>query len=109
MEIKTLDKPQQLSEVKNARGLNVIFKHNTTCPISKSVWADFQQDAAQIPGLASVYYLDLLENREISDAVATQFDVPHESPQLLLIRDGKCIYNESLYDISAEKTAEAAA
>jgi bacillithiol system protein YtxJ len=109
MEIKNLETPEQITEIKNAKGLRVIFKHNTTCAISNSVWPEFKQEADQIPGLARVYYLDLMANRDISDAVAEQFKVPHESPQMLLIKDGECIYNESLYDISAEKTAEAVA
>lgn len=109
MEFTPLETTAQVSEIKDMQGLIVIFKHNTTCPISKSVRGRFEQEADSIPDLRRVYFLDLLAHRDVSDAVADQFDVPHESPQLLLIKDGKCIYNESMYNISAERTAEAVA
>ncbi|MCL4168415.1 UNVERIFIED_CONTAM: hypothetical protein GTU68_041447 [Idotea baltica] len=46
------------------------------------------------------YYLDLLQNRALSAAVAETFSVEHESPQVLLIKDGKSVYNESHFGIS---------
>jgi bacillithiol system protein YtxJ len=49
-----------------------------------------------------VYFLDLLEQREISNAIATRFGVFHQSPQLLLIKDGKSVYDVSHSDIDAE-------
>ena len=107
MQFKPLENEDQLQEIKSAKGYNIIFKHNTTCPISKSVRKQFEQEADSIDKLDAVYFLDLLENRDISDKIAEQFGVEHESPQLLLISQGKCVYNDSLYDISAEKTAAA--
>ncbi|MEJ7766230.1 MAG: bacillithiol system redox-active protein YtxJ [Chitinophagaceae bacterium] len=97
----------QVDEIREAEGYNVIFKHNTTCSISKSVRKQFEQEADSIAKLNAVYFLDLLAHRDISDNIAEQFSVQHESPQLLLISRGKCMYNESLYDISAKKTAGA--
>ncbi len=67
----------------------------------------FEEEADMLPELNSVYFLDLLANRNLSDAIEEEFNVKHESPQLLLIKDGECIHNQSLYDISAEETAEA--
>ena len=105
MEFMPLEKVAQLDGIKDAKGVTLIFKHNTTCPISRSMRSQFEQDADGIPNVASVYMLDLLTYRDLSDAVAEQFNVPHESPQLLVIRDGQCISSQSLYDISAEETA----
>ncbi len=107
MDFTPLENEEQLSEIKKAKGYNVIFKHNTTCPISKSVRRQFEEEADTLPEVSSVYFLDLLANRNLSDAIAEEFNVKHESPQLLLIKDGRCTYNKSLYDISAEGTAEA--
>ena len=109
MEFTPLEKGAQLDGIKNANGITLIFKHNTTCPISKSMRAQFEREADSIPNVDSVYVLDLLTYRDLSDAIAQQFDVPHESPQLLVIRDGKCIHNQSLYNISAEETASVTA
>lgn len=105
MEFIPLEKATQLEDIKVAQGCNVIFKHNTTCPISKSMRAQFEQEADNIPNLEAVYFLDLQANRYLSDAIAQEFGVEHQSPQLLVIRDGQCIHNQSLYAISAEETA----
>jgi bacillithiol system protein YtxJ len=49
----------------------------------------------------AVYFLDLLEHRDISNAIASRFGVYHQSPQLLLIKDGKSVYDVSHSDIDA--------
>jgi bacillithiol system protein YtxJ len=109
MQFIPLEKQEQLEEIKSAKGYNVIFKHNTTCSISKGVRNQFEEEADSLPGVQSVYFLDLLKNQDISNAIAEQFNVKHQSPQLLLIKDGECTYNEALYDISADATANAMA
>ncbi len=53
------------------------------------------------------YYLDLLNHRNISDQIALDFGIPHQSPQVLLIKNGKCIYHQSHSGISADKILEA--
>jgi bacillithiol system protein YtxJ len=107
MDFQTLDNKGQLDNIAQATGTCIIFKHNTTCPISRSVIKKLEQDADLLPQKTPVYVLDLLSHRNISDAIADTFSIPHESPQLLLIKDGKCIFNQSLYDISAKETAAA--
>jgi bacillithiol system protein YtxJ len=107
MQFISLERPEQLNEIKATKGYNVIFKHNTTCPISKKVRRDFEQDADSLPDVKSVYFLDILTYRELSDAIAEQFKVEHESPQLLLVKDGQCTYNEAFYDITVQATADA--
>ena len=102
-----LENEEQLIEIKNAKGYAAIFKHNTTCPISKMTRRNFEADAEVLPEEVEVYMLDILENRSVSDEIAELFQVPHESPQLLVIKDGQCIYNRSLYAISATETANA--
>ena len=61
-------------------------------------------DTVQIPA----YYLDLLSHRDISNEVATIFSVEHASPQVLLIKNGVCIYNASHSNISSSDILEAA-
>ena len=79
-----------------------IFKHSTRCSISsvaksrlESSW-DF--DSEKLP----IYYLDLISYRNISSLVAQKCDVLHESTQMLIIKEGKCIYNESHMSISVK-------
>lgn len=71
----------------------VIFKHSTRCSISDIAKGRLERAGDQ-EGI-SFYYLDLLKYREISKAVSERFAVHHESPQVLLIRNGECIYDES--------------
>ena len=107
MEFIPLEQQSQLDSIKNKEGYTVIFKHNTTCPISKAMRSSFEEEANQLMGVEEVYFLDLLAYRHLSDKIAETFNVRHQSPQLLLINNGKCAYHEALFDISAEATAKA--
>lgn len=60
-------------------------------------------DADQLPADVSLYFLDLIQYREVSNQVAQLFDVHHESPQMLLIKDGECILDQSHGGISVEE------
>ena len=78
----------------------LIFKHSTTCHISAMVRARLEQNWDFDAAALEPYYIDLLRFRSVSDAVAEHFDVFHESPQVLLVRDGECVYDASHLDIS---------
>lgn len=78
----------------------VIFKHSTRCGISRMVLKQFESEWTSGDKIVP-YFLDLLEHRPISNAIAERFDVLHQSPQLLLIAEGKCIYNASHSAIEA--------
>ena len=78
----------------------VIFKHSTRCSISAVALQRLQK--AQQPSDLDFYYLDLIAHRQISNKVAELFKVHHESPQILVIRDGECIYDESHLGISMD-------
>lgn len=78
----------------------VIFKHSTRCSISSM--AKSRLERANIPGGIEFYYLDLIRNRALSNQVAEDFKVWHESPQVLLIIDGECRYDESHTGISMD-------
>ncbi|MDB5014278.1 MAG: thioredoxin family protein [Daejeonella sp.] len=105
MKSQPLENEQTLHSIINAKGISIIFKHNTTCPISKMAKIDLEEHSLLIPDAIQVYFLNLLRHRDISNAIATQFSVTHESPQVLLIKDGECVYHASLYDIAAEELA----
>jgi bacillithiol system protein YtxJ len=79
----------------------VIFKHSTRCSISAVALQRLQKTAQ--PSDIDFYFLDLLSNRSLSNRVADVFKVRHESPQVLLVRDGDCIYEESHLAISMDE------
>lgn len=101
-----LESQQQLQEIKSSDQYSLIFKHSTRCSISMMAKKRFELDWDALPENTNLYFLDLIRYREISNAIAGMFDVHHESPQLLLIKDGECIYESSHGEISAEETAE---
>jgi len=85
----------------------VIFKHSTRCSISSMAKNRMERETA--PGNILFYYLDLIRYRNISNKIAEEFQVHHESPQILLIKNGECIYDESHNGISMGEIAEQAA
>ena len=84
----------------------VIFKHSTRCSISSVAYQRLQK--AQQPEGIDFYYLDLLAHRPLSNRIADVFRVHHESPQVLVIREGKCVYDESHLAISMMDIVESA-
>ena len=77
-----------------------IFKHSTRCSISRMALKQFENEFASGDTIA-LYFLDLIEYREISNEIASRFGVMHQSPQLIVIKNGKAIYNASHSDIDA--------
>ena len=83
----------------------VIFKHSTRCSISAMAKNRLERETA--PDGISFYYLDLIRFRAISNKIAEDFKVYHQSPQVLVIKNGDCTYEEShngisMTDIAAE-------
>ena len=104
-----LDKAEQLEEIKQLSFDSpvVIFKHSVSCGISamakhklEAAW-DFPEDALHF------YYLDLLAHRSISNLVADTFGVVHQSPQILVIRNGEAVYDTSHHMVSTEAIKKA--
>lgn len=81
-----------------------IFKHSTRCSISSMALDRMEREEA--PASVKFYYLDLLTYRPISSKIAELFNVHHESPQLLLIKNGECTYEESHNGIRMDELAE---
>ena len=98
-----LQSTDQLNEIKNLPGYSIIFKHSTRCSISMMAKRRFELDWDSLPEEVSLYFLDLIQYREISNQIAQLFDVYHESPQLLLIKDGECILDQSHGGISVDE------
>jgi len=78
----------------------LIFKHSTRCNISRAALDRLERhwNDTEVPE-TKLYFLDLLSHRQISDLVADAFQIEHESPQVLLIRDGVAVYHQSHFGI----------
>lgn len=77
-----------------------IFKHSTSCFISKTVLRNFEKEIENTDEKVDLYFLDLLAHRPISNKIAEDLGVRHESPQFIVIENGKAISNASHQDIS---------
>ena len=82
----------------------LIFKHSSRCSISSMAKNRLERNFQ--PVNIDFYFLDLLAHRPLSHHVAEVFNVAHESPQILLIKDGRCVYDESHTGISMEDIVE---
>ena len=82
----------------------LIFKHSTRCSISVMAKSRLEREAQ--PADVDFHYLDLLNHRDISSAIAEKFQVHHESPQVLLIKNGVCVYDESHNAIQMSEITE---
>lgn len=89
-DVGQLDELVAFSEQKPA----VIFKHSTRCSISRFALKQFEKEF-DLKDEVDAYFLDLLEHRDISNEIASRFGVLHQSPQLLLIKAGKSVYDVS--------------
>lgn len=104
-----LERPEQLKEIitESADNNILIFKHSTRCNISRSTLDRLERNwkDAEVPNVKP-YFLDLLSYRDISNTLAEQFQVEHQSPQVLIIRHGKAIYDNSHYGIDFQEIRE---
>jgi bacillithiol system protein YtxJ len=80
----------------------VLFKHSVTCPISSDVYHEVSNADVD------VNLVIVQTARPISNAIAERTGIRHESPQAIILRDGKAVYNASHYDVSAEDIEEQA-
>jgi bacillithiol system protein YtxJ len=95
-----LQSDKQLNEIREKSTLRpqVIYKHSTRCATSQLVRSRLERTEA--PQDIDFYFLDLIAHRSLSDKIAEDFDVWHESPQILVIRNGKSVYDDSHLGIS---------
>lgn len=84
----------------------LLFKHSTRCGISSLAKQRLENDWDIPADQLTPYLLDLIANRAISEEIARQFRVPHESPQVLVIKDGQCVYHASHLDITVASLKE---
>jgi bacillithiol system protein YtxJ len=80
----------------------ILFKHSLTCPISARAYREMQQYEGEVALVV------VQRAREVSRAVETVTGVQHESPQLIILRDGKPAWSASHFDITADVVAQAA-
>ena len=97
---------KQLTEIKELSKTRpqVIFKHSTRCSISTMALSRLERN--EQPETGDFYFLDLIKYRSLSNKIAEDFEVSHESPQILLIKNTECVYDESHSGIQMDEITE---
>lgn len=104
---KTIETEEDLAEAmeRSFRHKIGIFKHSTSCFISRTVLKNFEKEINALDEKPELYYLDLLAHRPLSNKIAADLEIRHESPQFLVIENGKAVSNASHQHISADQIA----
>ena len=100
-QLTDLGQLNEIVEVSNEK-LVLIFKHSTRCSISRYSLKQFENEFTFEDKIVP-YFLDLIAHRDVSNEIAQRFGVFHESPQIMLIKEGKAIYDASHESIDAKK------
>ncbi|MDR6967270.1 bacillithiol system protein YtxJ [Flavobacterium arsenatis] len=102
MDWNTLNDVKQLNQIveESAENPVLIFKHSTRCSISRFALKQFENEF-DLVGKVKPYFLDLLNYREISNEIAQRFGVQHQSPQIIVIKNGVAVYDTSHDSIEA--------
>ncbi len=108
IEWEHLDSIDQLDNlIKNSKlKPKVIFKHSTRCGISRMALNQFENNYTTDKDQAVYYLLDLIANRDVSNAVAEKLSVQHQSPQVIVIDNEHVIHTESHHGIDIKKIQE---
>jgi len=93
-QLDTIDKESHTKPI-------AIFKYSTRCGTSRMALRQFESQFSIEDEKVKLYFLDLIAFREVSNEVAIRFQVMHQSPQLLVIRNGNTIHHSSHYSIDA--------
>ena len=98
MDWNILESISQLDEIKELSGEKpvLIFKHSTRCSVSGMAWDRLKrnwkkEDAEKV----TPYFLDLIRHRDVSNQIEKEFSVYHESPQVIIVKSGKAVYDNS--------------
>ena len=98
---KSLQSEAQLEDIiaqSNVR-LQIIYKHSSSCGISSMVLRQLQKSLTEFNSRADFHFLDLLSFRDVSNEVASRFQVLHQSPQLILLKNETVVAHDSHYDL----------
>ncbi len=85
---------------KSNNKLQVIFKHSSRCGISSMVLRRFNNENTLLKEAADFHFVDIFSSRELSNDIAHRFQIIHQSPQLLLVRQAELVYHSSHSEIN---------
>ena len=110
-EFKEISSSQTLSEVldESCQRKIVIFKHSTTCPVSARAWREVQNFISESTNEVLVTMIKVIESRPVSNQVAEELGIKHQSPQVLLVSDRQVLWNASHQSVTESNIIKALA
>jgi bacillithiol system protein YtxJ len=102
---KEITSVEEFNEMLNAPTdkAKLFFKHSTRCSISSMALKGFEREWNVSSDDFELYFVDLIAHRDISNAIAAESHVEHQSPQVVVWRNGEVVYNASHHHIDAQK------
>ena len=97
--MRQLESSDQIDEAADQE-MAVLFKHSSVCPVSSSAFEELTRVEASF-GQLPFYLIRVIEDKELSRQVAERWDIPHQSPQLILLKEGEAIWHTSHFRVTA--------
>ncbi|MCA1009962.1 bacillithiol system redox-active protein YtxJ [Halobacillus halophilus] len=106
MSVQMLKSKEEFTKVLNEESIFFLLKHSLTCPISAAAESEYEQFSqhSEIP----CYELFVQDARDLSNQVASDFDVRHQSPQAILFKDKQVAWHDSHGNVTKERLTKAA-
>ncbi|MBP1950215.1 bacillithiol system redox-active protein YtxJ [Virgibacillus litoralis] len=104
VELKELQSNEELEQVweKSQQNPVLLFKHSTTCPISAGAFEQYQSFLESSEDNLDGYIVKVIETRDVSNQVAAETNIKHQSPQIFLIKDKEVLWHTSHSKITAD-------
>jgi bacillithiol system protein YtxJ len=83
-----------------------IFKHSTSCPVSAEAFEQFQSYLTHANPKYDYAMVKVIESRPVSNQIAEHLQVKHQSPQVIVVKDGEAVWHDSHWRITEEKLIE---
>ncbi len=105
--LETVGQLEELLEQSSTKTV-FLFKNSTQCGISAKAKQDFQTFVVKHEENKDFVFaiVDVIEHRDVSDRIEELLEVEHESPQLIIVKKGKQVFNTSHWDITLERIEE---
>ena len=97
--LKKIDTLEQFEDLLKQEDKFLFLKHSLTCPISQAAFQEYEKYAESNQSVPA-YYLAVQDSRPLSNEIAEKFEIKHESPQALLIKNGSAVWNASHWKIT---------
>lgn len=103
----TINNEEEVQNIYKSDNYAIIYKHSPRCMTSLMAYRQLKSDVNSVPDVQiPLYIVDVIKNRKESMAIASNFKVEHESPQILVVKNGQCLYDASHEAISLMETLE---